>query len=281
MSIRSVTRVTALLFCTALLSSCSFVRAIVPLQSPPPSPTPRGQQPPTFTPRPTAIPPTQTPIPLPTATLNGPTLPEEPSATPPPAPTADAAAPLAPPALPKEPANSPPPPTVTPLPAPPSDLTVVYGPPQTPNTRATSFAVVQTITALAMPATYPPTDTPRPRRTPVIIGSGPQDAPVTAQPGGVRVLNASRQVSPGGPAALSIRTSPNAVCALQIARPRPDGTTVLEPIAGSARLSADRDGGAAWIWTVDADEAAGPMNLVIDCGTAGTQQLTFTVLHAS
>jgi hypothetical protein len=269
--------------CSGLLfSGCGFARMIVPLQSPPQPPTARPGQPTTPPPptaRATAVPPTQTPILLPSATLPAE---EPPPATLPPE-EPPAVAPTAAPAVvyePPPPTNTPAPPTITPLPSPTVDLTAVYGPRLTPNTKATSFAVIQTITALAASPTYPPTDTPRPRRTPIIIGAG-DAAGIRTTPGraaGVRVLNASRQVSAGGPAALAIRTAPDATCALQIARAQPDGATSLEPIAGSARLSTDRDGGVAWIWAIDADEPAGPLTLVVDCGAAGSQQVEFTVL---
>lgn len=248
---------------------------IVPLQSPPRTATPRPA-PPTPTPRATAVVPTQTPIILPSATLPS----EAPTAAPATAPAPATAAPVIV-YEPPPPTNTPAPPTITPLPSPTIDLTVELDPRRTPNTRATSVAVIQTITALAASPTYPPTDTPRPRRTPIIIGAG-EGAGIRVTPGpatGVRVLSASRQVSPGGPAALAVRTAPDAICALQIDRTPPGGAATLEPIAGSARLSADRDGAVAWIWTVDADEPAGPLTLVVDCGDAGSQRLDFTVLR--
>jgi hypothetical protein len=275
---RLLLSVLALFSSGILLSSCGFARMIVPLQSPRPTPT-RPNQPLPPTQPPTAIPSTQTPILLPTATLAGPDLPgEAASSTPETKPPAQAATAPAVVFEPPPPTDTPALPTITPLPSPTLDLTAVYGPKLTPNTRATSFAVIQTITALAASPTYPPTDTPRPRRTPIIIGSGPDDAATVTRPRGVRVLNASRQVSVGGPAALSIRTDPGATCALQVIRPLPGNANALEPIDGSARLSADRDGGVAWIWRIDADEAPGPLSLIIDCGAAGKQQVDFTVL---
>jgi hypothetical protein len=171
-------------------------------------------------------------------------------------------------------------PTDTPQPTPTIDQTAVFAPPGTPNTKATSFAVILTITALAAPPTYPPTSTSRPRvrREPIIIGAGPSDrAPATTAPDatGITVQTVSPQVIAGGPAALSIKTAPGALCALQIAR---DGGANAEPIEGSARQSANRDGGVAWIWTVDFDEPAGSMTLIIDCGTAGVKQVQVPVV---
>jgi hypothetical protein len=171
--------------------------------------------------------------------------------------------------------------TVTPQPTPTIDQTAVFAPPGTPNTKATSFAVILTITALAAPPTYPPTSTSRPRvrREPIYIGSGPADRiPATSAPGasGISIQTVSPQVVPGGAAALSIATTPNTLCALHVARD--DGAT-LEPIEGSARQSAGRDGGIAWIWTVDFDEPAGQMTLVIDCGSAGVKHVKIPVVN--
>jgi hypothetical protein len=171
--------------------------------------------------------------------------------------------------------------TETPQPTPTVDLTAVFAPPGTPNTKATSFAVILTITALAAPPTYPPTSTSRPRvrREPIIIGSGPTDrAPATTAPDatGITIETISPQVVAGGPAALSIKTTPGAVCALQIAR---DGGANAEPIEGTARQSANRDGGIAWIWTVDFDEPAGSMTLIVDCGTAGVKLVQVPVVR--
>jgi hypothetical protein len=249
-----------------LLSACAGATDPAPLQSAVATPT--------------TVPgaATQTPIILSTATLGAP------------APVAPTIAQPAPPAV-EQPrvivvtatSGKPPPPTATPLPSPTIDLTAVFAAPVTPNTKATSFAVILTITALAVPPTLPATRTmtPRVRRPPVIIGSGPQDRlPATSVPrsGGITVKTVSPQVSPGASAALSITTVPNTLCSLQVARSDSSGKVTFEPIDGSARQSAGRDGGIAWIWTVDSDEPTGQMKLVIDCGSAGVQQLDIPVL---
>lgn len=267
---------TALASClTALLVACGSALPPIPLQSPVLTPT-------------LPVPPTpfqtvqagstQTPIVLPTATLGGPA----------PQPTPGVAQPTAavgqPQPQPVEPTVQLPP-SVTPLPSPTIDLTAVFGPQVTPNTKATSFAVILTITALAASPTYPPTSTPRPRRRPIIIGAGASgqqnNLPATTEPrkSGIKVQTVSPQVSPGGPAALSILTAPETVCSLQVARTLADGRVEIEPIAGTARQSAGRDGGVAWIWSVDPDEPLGHMLLVIDCGAAGVQQLTLSVVQ--
>lgn len=261
---------------TALLVACGNALPPVPLQSPLSTPTIPVPPTPVITAQPGV--PTQTPIVLPTATLGGPA----------PQPTAGVTQPTAavqpqPPPQVVEPTVQLPP-SATPLPSPTIDLTAVFGPQVTPNTKATSFAVILTITALSASPTYPPTSTPRPRRQPIIIGAGggTQDRlPATTEPrkSGIKVQTVSPQVSPGGPAALSILTAPDTICSLQIARALADGKVEFEPIAGTARQSAGRDGGVAWIWTVDADEPAGQLLLVIDCGTAGVQQLQLNVIE--
>ncbi len=254
-----------LLIGLTLLSACAGSPDIRPLQSAVATPTIVGAA-------------TQTPIIISTATLGAP------------APTAPAAAPTTAPQV-EQPrviivtatSDKPLPPTLTPLPSPTIDLTAVFAPAVTPNTKATSFAVILTITALAVPPTLPPTSTMRPRvrRVPVIIGAGPQDRlPATTEPrkSGIKVQTVSPQVSPGGAASLSIVTAPNTLCSLQIARPNNGSGVAFEPIDGTARQSAGRDGGIAWIWTVDFDEQPGQMKLVIDCGAAGVQQLDIPVV---
>lgn len=253
----------------SLLTACGNALAIEPLQSA--IATATLPVPPTAVVPPSGA--TQTPIVLATATLGG--QPPPPS-TPAPIPTAPAVATSSV----RLPPSATPPPTVTPLPSPTIDLTEVFGPRKTPNSRATSQAVILTITALAVLPTLPPTDTPRPRRAPLIIGAGGNGrVPATSDPRttGIKVRTVSPQVAPGGAAALSIQAPLNSTCALQIARAGADGGVVLEPIAGSARQSAGRDGGIAWIWTVDADEPAGNMSLIIECGEAGARQLVIPV----
>ncbi len=166
--------------------------------------------------------------------------------------------------------------TATPTPSvePTITLTPTPGPSPTPDTQATSQSVIATITALAATPTYPPTDTPRPRRTPII--SGPGD--VAAQPGStdITVQTMSEQVFAGGTAVLTIRTQPGARCVVQIVRDDA-GVASLEPIADAPAQTAGSNGLAAWIWTVDRDEPAGIMRLHIDCATAGAIEVRMRV----
>lgn len=143
------------------------------------------------------------------------------------------------------------------------------GPSPTPDTWATSQSVYATITALAATPTYPPTTTPHPGRTP--IGAGPGDPVPTPTVNGnasIAIQSISQQVFAGGTAALSIKTRPKATCSLGIARAA-GGVTVLDPVPGEPVRIAGNNGSAAWIWTVGAQEPAGIMRLVIDCGQAG------------
>ncbi len=250
----------------SVLAACGNALPVQPLQSPVPTPT-------------LALPtapgaPTQTPIILPTATLG------DPASTAPPA--GATATPASATLRPVSQATVRLPPSATPLPTPTIDLTRAFAPPVTPNTKATSFAVILTITALAATPTYPPTSTMRPRRQPIIIGAGgaAQDrlpATAEARKQGIVIRSISPQVTPGGQAALAIQTARDTLCSLQISRPLGGDRYEFEPIDGSARQSASRDGGIAWIWTVDADEPAGPMRLLIDCGAGGAQQAEIMV----
>jgi hypothetical protein len=165
--------------------------------------------------------------------------------------------------------------TGTATPTPTITTTPTPGPSPTPDTRATSDAVFATITALAATPTYPPTSTPRPQRTP--IGAGPEEGDVQPTPlfssNGITVQTISAQVLPGGPAALTIKAKPAAVCALGVDRGGPQP----EPVPGIATRTAGHDGAVAWIWTVAADEPAGMMKLVVDCGAAGRAELQMKV----
>jgi hypothetical protein len=136
--------------------------------------------------------------------------------------------------------------------------------------------VFATITALAATPTYPPTATPRPRRTPIIAGPKETEPPPTPlfSSGGITVQTMSQQVVAGGAAALTIKTKPGAVCTLQVERPGGNGA---EPIAGGATRVAGRDGVAAWVWTVDAKEPTGIMHLTVNCGAAGKARLEMIV----
>ncbi|MGQ9904213.1 MAG: hypothetical protein ACUVRU_07830, partial [Anaerolineae bacterium] len=166
-------------------------------------------------------------------------------------------------------------PTPTPTVTPTITLTPTPGPSPTPDTQATSQSVIATITALAATPTYPPTDTPRPRRTPIISGPG-DAAPAQASGSGVEVQTLSEQVFAGGTAVLTIRTQPGARCVLSIVRDD-NGVLSLEPIADAPAQTAGRNGIAAWIWAVDRDEPAGIMRLRVDCGSAGVIEVRMRV----
>lgn len=168
------------------------------------------------------------------------------------------------------------PPTPTPSVTPTITLTPTPGPSPTPDTQATSQSVIATITALAATPTYPPTDTPRPRRTPIISGPG-DTMPAQTGGSGIEVQTLSEQVFAGGTAVLTIHTEPGARCVAQIVRDE-DGVPSLEPIADAPAQTAGRNGIAAWIWTVDRDEPAGMMRLRVDCGGAGVIEVQMRVV---
>jgi hypothetical protein len=169
-------------------------------------------------------------------------------------------------------------PTPTLGPSPTLGPTFTPGPSPTPDTRLTSESVFLTITALAATPTYPPTSTPRPFRTP--IGAGPEKgtaAPTRAAlPNGVAVQMISERVIPGGAATLSIKGRAADTCTLLI-----DRSTASEkreqPIPANATRRAGSDGVIAWIWTVDLNEPAGAMTLVLDCAAAGRATIQMTV----
>jgi hypothetical protein len=168
------------------------------------------------------------------------------------------------------------PPTVTTSPKP--GPTFTAGPSPTPDTQQTSESVYATITALAATPTYPPTSTPRPFRTP--IGAGPEQSSVPPMQSmvvnGMVVQMISQQVIPGGSAVLTIKARPADVCTLRIDRSTHE-TKREEAIPGTATHTTGRDGVVAWIWTVDQNEPAGIMTLVIDCAAAGRAQIKMTV----
>lgn len=142
-----------------------------------------------------------------------------------------------------------------------------------PDTKATSQAVILTITALAIPPTMPPTATPQ-----RAIGAGGRGRVTaiptpTLDPSGISILSVSEKAYRGGAGSLTIRTRPNAQCMVTIAS---DGDEPI-PLPGGASRVAGKDGVAAWIWTVDVSELAGTRTLTIDCGDAGTAQATITV----
>lgn len=142
-----------------------------------------------------------------------------------------------------------------------------------PDTKATSQAVILTITALAIPPTMPPTATPQ-----KAIGAGGR-ARVTAiptptlDPSGISILSLSEKAYRGGAGSLTIRTRANAQCTVTIANAGGES----KPLPGGASRVAGKDGVAAWIWPVDANEQVGSRTLAIDCGDAGKVQVSIVV----
>ncbi|MCS7054752.1 MAG: hypothetical protein NZM18_01030 [Thermoflexales bacterium] len=146
----------------------------------------------------------------------------------------------------------------------------------TPDMRSTSNAVIATLTAQAIPPTFPPVPTPRP------VGAGPEQTaqpPRTATPlpdlSGITLLSLSDKVYAGGAGTLTIRTRPDAVCHLQIERARTDGYASQR--AGILRR-AGSNGVIAWVWAVDAGESPGMITLLVDCGAAGAAQYQIEVV---
>ncbi|MCS6846276.1 MAG: hypothetical protein RMN52_01010 [Anaerolineae bacterium] len=218
----------------------------------------------------------QQPAPAPLQSpLQSPIQPTPPVATP------TAPPPPPPPPQPTTPAGPPPiaPTTATPLFVPTVERTPVFLPTSfgTPDIRSTSDAVIATLTAQAIPPTVPVV-TRRP------IGAGPEQtaqAPRTPtplpDPSGITLLSLSNKVYAGGAVALTIRTQPNAVCQLQIARVQADGSQRIAPVPGGASRRAGSDGVVAWIWAVDANEPAGPATLLVSCDSVGTVQYQIEV----
>jgi hypothetical protein len=247
-----------------LLAACGGP-APSPLQSPvqpsPPAPPTAAPNQPNQPAQIATLASTVTPVPSPTGAL---------------VPTAAPRTPVAQPQQPQQP-TVPPTPTITPLPAlvptvvrTPLTLPTPVG--GVPDTRATSQAVILTITALAIPPTMPPTATPQ-----RAIGAGGRGRVTaiptpTLDPSGISILSLPEKAYRGGAGSLTIRTRPNATCTVQMAAA---GET--KPLPGGASRVAGGDGVAAWIWTVDANEAAGVKTLQIDCGDAGKTAATITV----
>ena len=140
----------------------------------------------------------------------------------------------------------------------------------TPNIAATNAATAATVTALAAPPTRAASQTPLPTRQ--VRGAGPGDGLPTPlikiiASSGVSVVSAAAQVIRGGPGSVTIKTRPGAVCQLTTL----DATTYASrPIAKVAPQTAASDGGAAWIWIVDAAAPLGALRMKVDCGPVGT-----------
>jgi len=150
------------------------------------------------------------------------------------------------------------------------------GPSPTVNSPATSRAVILTITALAATPTYPPTSTPRPTR--IVVGAGPDDVVATPNPAfvGVVARPLATQVARGGVAAMTIRAQPGTVCALwSLGGPGSQRQAIPGVTAGQTAA----DGMLAWIWTVAEDAQPGALDLLVDCGSAGSAAARIDVLR--
>lgn len=202
-----------------------------------------------------------------------------------PLPTPPVATPTSPliPTQPPPPTGPPPvaPTTATPLFVPTIERTPVFLPTPfgTPDTQGTSQAVIATLTAQAAPPTFQPAATRRP------VGAGP-DQPVPAQrtptpppdPSGITLLALSERVYAGGAVALTIRTRPEVVCTLQVARGVGDSSAPVESVPGGSRRSG-KDGVVAWIWAVDGRATPGRVTLIVNCDSVGTMQYQIEVLQ--
>lgn len=264
-------------FLRAGLSAAALALMLAACSSPLPSPL---QSP--VLPSPTRPPTLVVPNPVPTAVVGFATaaFTVTPVPSPTPAPNQQVTAPL--------PTQAPPPtqptptaastPTLTPLPAlvptvvrTPFTLPTPIG--GVPDTKATSQAVILTITALAIPPTMPPTATPQ-----RAIGAGGRGRVTavptpTLDPSGISVLSVSEKAYRGGAGSLTIRTRPFAQCTVTIGG---DGAAP-KPLPDGASRTAGKDGVIAWIWTVGVNEQAGARTLAIDCGDAGKAQVTIAI----
>ena len=154
--------------------------------------------------------------------------------------------------------------------------TATLGPSPTVNSPATSRAVILTITALAATPTYPPTSTPRPTR--IYVGAGPEDVVATPNPAfvGVVARPLATQVARGGVAAMTIRAQPGAVCGLwALASPGSQRRAIPGVTAGQTA----GDGMLAWIWNIADDAQPGALDLLVDCGPAGSAAVRIDVLR--
>lgn len=147
----------------------------------------------------------------------------------------------------------------------------------TPDTRATSRAVIATITALAATPTFPPTATRRPPPRPVGAGEALQPSPAPMLAGGIALVSFSRQVYPGGAAAVAVRAKPETLCTLT-ATYRGDNvqqSRALE-VPGAARQTG-RDGVAAWILPVAQTQPPGLLQVRVSCAASGVLDLEIEI----
>ncbi|MCS7325424.1 MAG: hypothetical protein RMJ86_05900 [Anaerolineae bacterium] len=167
-------------------------------------------------------------------------------------------------------------PTISPTPSPTTTppLSATFTPTSTgePNTRATSEAVIATITALAATPTYPPTPTPRPSARRIGAGGAVSLSP-TPVADGIVLTALSRTAYAGGAASLAVRTRPSTVCTLE-ARDNQTGSALEVP---GATRRAGSDGSVAWIWAIPADQPAGSLTVRVQCESAGEAVAIITV----
>lgn len=76
---------------------------------------------------------------------------------------------------------------------------------------------------------------------------------------------------------MTIRTKPDAICHLQVARVQADGSQSVMSVPGGASRRAGSNGVVAWIWAVDAGEPAGPAMLLVNCDAIGAVQYQIEV----
>ncbi len=77
---------------------------------------------------------------------------------------------------------------------------------------------------------------------------------------------------------MTVRAQPGAVCGLWRVI-NPAGPRDRQPISGVNASQAPADGVIAWIWTVADDLPAGALDLVVDCGSAGSAAARIDVLR--
>lgn len=175
-----------------------------------------------------------------------------------------------------------PPPSSSPTPSPTAFQTPTNTPPPFgatftptpvgPDTRATSEAVVATITALAATPTFPPT--PTPRLGALRIGSGGTASPSPTPPRDAVVFTLlSQRAYPGGSVSVAVRTRPGALCTLQAQ----DNQTMRALEIPGATRRAGSDGSAAWIWLLPADQPAGLLVVRVVCESVGEASATVLV----
>jgi len=150
----------------------------------------------------------------------------------------------------------------------------------TPDTRATSRAVILTLTAAAAPPTSGPTRTPTKA---VKVGAGGRARVTrvptpTSDPSGVTLLALSNHVYRGGAISLSIRTKPGVACQIKAIHTEVDGTTTDLALSHTTGKTGS-DGVVAWIWPVDAAVPAGPLVLRAECGQTGEVHYNVEVVN--